>query len=53
MDYDLSHAAGGNPYGVSAIVADGPPDEHVLALARYQAGRLVAIADALAPVRSA
>lgn len=26
VDYDLSHAAGGNPYGVSAIVGQGPPD---------------------------
>lgn len=51
VDYELSHAAGGNPYGVSAIVGDGPPDEHVLALARYQAARLVTIAAALAPTR--
>lgn len=51
VDYDLSHAAGGNPYGVSAIVGDGPPDEHVLTLARFQAARLVAIADALTPTR--
>lgn len=51
VDYELSHAAGGNPYGVSAIVGDGPPDEHVLALARYQASRMVTLADALAPTR--
>ncbi|MDO5662238.1 MAG: NAD(P)H:quinone oxidoreductase [Brachybacterium sp.] len=48
VDYDLSHAAGGNPYGVSAIVGEGPPDEHVLALARYQAARLADLAGILA-----
>ena len=53
VDYDLSHAAGGNPYGVSSIAGDGPPDEHVLALARFQGRRLTHIAAALAPVRSA
>lgn len=53
VDYDLSHAAGGNPYGVSAIVGDGPPNENVLTLARYQAGRIAALADALLPTRSA
>lgn len=47
VDYDLSHAAGGNPYGVSCIAGDGPPDEHVLALARFQGERLTRFARAL------
>jgi NAD(P)H dehydrogenase (quinone) len=47
VDYDLSHAAGGNPYGVSAIVGDGPPNDEVLALARYQGARIAALADAM------
>src|SRR5690625_31785 len=51
VDYDLSHAAGGNPYGVSNIGGDGPPNVDVLALARFQGGRLADIAAALAPVR--
>lgn len=49
VDYPLSHAAGGNPYGVSAIAGKGSPDEHVLALARFQGKRVAEIADALAP----
>lgn len=51
VDYQLSHAAGGNPYGVSAITGDmapgGVPDEAVLALARFQGRRVAEIADAL------
>lgn len=47
VDYDLSHAAGGNPYGVSSIAGDGPPDEHVLALARFQGRRLAELARAM------
>ena len=43
----------GNAYGVSAIVEDGPPNEDALTLARYQAGRVVAFADAPLPTRSA
>ncbi len=53
VDYDLSHAAGGNPYGVSSIGGDGPPNVDVLALARFQGGRLAEVATALAPVRAA
>ena len=52
VDYDLSHAAGGNPYGVGSIGGDGPPNADVLALARFQGGRLAEIAGALAPVRA-
>lgn len=48
VDYDLSHAAGGNPYGVSSIGGDGAPGPEVLALARFQGRRLAEIADALA-----
>ncbi|WP_049897237.1 hypothetical protein [Nesterenkonia massiliensis] len=53
LDYDLSHAGGGNPYGVSAIIAEGPPNDDALALARYQTGRIATLADALAPTRAA
>lgn len=52
LDYELSHAAGGNPYGVSSIGGDGPPNEDVIALARHQGRRLVDVAAALAPVRA-
>lgn len=51
VDYDLAHAAGGNPYGVSSIGGDGPPDKNVLALARYQGSRLAALAQTLATAR--
>ena len=47
VDYDLAHAAGGNPYGVSSIGGDGPPDERVVALARFQGERLAGFARAL------
>lgn len=47
VDYALSHAAGGNPYGVSAITGDGPLDENVLALARFQGKRVAELADIL------
>lgn len=53
VDYGLSHAAGGNPYGVSAITGDGAPDEHVLALARFQGKRVAELADALKPAETA
>lgn len=52
VDYPLSHAAGGNPYGVSAVTGNGAPDEHVLALATFQGRRVAAMADALAPVNA-
>lgn len=47
VDEPLSHAAGGNPYGVSSIGGDGLPGEEVLALARFQGRRLAVLADAL------
>ncbi|WGX95064.1 NAD(P)H:quinone oxidoreductase [Nocardioides sp. L-11A] len=52
VDYDAAHAAGGNPYGVSSIGGDGPPDEHVLAWARHQGRRLAALADTLVGARA-
>lgn len=51
VDYDLAHAAGGNPYGVSSIAGDGAPNKDVLALARYQGSRLASLAETLAPTR--
>lgn len=48
VDYALSHAAGGNPYGVSAITGDAKPDEHVLALARFQGQRMAKFASVIA-----
>lgn len=47
VDYDLSHAAGGNPYGVSSIGGDGPPNADVLSLARFQGRRLTDTAAAI------
>lgn len=52
VDYPLSHAAGGNPYGVSAITGDGAPDEHVLTLARFQGKRVAEMSALLKPVQS-
>jgi NAD(P)H dehydrogenase (quinone) len=48
VDYDVSHAAGGNPYGVSSIGGEGLPSEQVLELARFQGRRLSGFAGALA-----
>lgn len=48
VDYDVAHAAGGNPYGISSIGGDGPPDGAVLEAARLQGRRLATFADALA-----
>jgi NAD(P)H dehydrogenase (quinone) len=50
VDYDLIHAAGGNPYGLSTVAGpDGPPEE-VLAAATHQGARLARITAALAAV---
>lgn len=51
VDYDLIHAAGGNPYGVSTIAQPDGPAPEVLAAASYQGGRLARIAAALSRVR--
>lgn len=47
VNYEIAHAAGGNPYGVSSISGDGPPDASVLAQARSQGHRLAVLAGAL------
>jgi NAD(P)H dehydrogenase (quinone) len=47
VDQALTHAAGGNPYGVSSVGGDGPPSEDVLDLARFQGRRLAVLADVL------
>lgn len=55
VDYDLAHAAGGNPYGISQIESqtDDPGYvDAVLRAARWQGGRLAEAAEALAPLRS-
>ena len=55
LDYDISHAAGGNPYGVSLAAgrADVDPDYHqaVLAAAYHQGGRLATLTGALTAAR--
>lgn len=53
VDYDIAHAAGGNPYGVSSISSDGPPNSHVLEQAKAQGRRIAVLADALHGVMDA
>ncbi len=53
VEYDVAHAAGGNPYGVSSIGVDGAPGRAVLAAARLQGRRLATFAEALAPAGAA
>ncbi|KAA1427635.1 NAD(P)H:quinone oxidoreductase [Nocardioides antri] len=48
VDYDVAHAAGGNPYGISSVGGDGPPSREVLTAARLQGRRLAVLAEALA-----
>ncbi|TGD13157.1 NAD(P)H:quinone oxidoreductase [Brevibacterium sp. S111] len=43
-NYDVAHAAGGNPYGVSSIGSEGAPGLAVLEQARYQGHRLAMFA---------
>lgn len=50
VDYDRSHAAGGNPYGVSSIGGEGSPSAAVLEQARLHGRRLAGLAGALAPL---
>lgn len=52
VDYDLIHAAGGNPYGLSTVAGPEGPPEEVLAAATHQGARLARITAALAPVRA-
>lgn len=56
VDYDLAHAAGGNPYGISQVESQtDDPDyvDAVLRAARWQGGRLAETAEALAPLHHA
>lgn len=56
VDYDLRHAAGGNPYGISQVesLADDPGYvKAVLAAARFQGARLADTAAAMTAVRAA
>lgn len=53
VDYDITHTAGGNPYGigyVSGDVATVKLEDH-LSHARWQGSRLAQIAAAVAPLR--
>ncbi|MGI5131546.1 NAD(P)H:quinone oxidoreductase [Pseudonocardia sp. CA-107938] len=52
VDYDLIHAAGGNPYGLSTVAAPGGPPPEVLAAAVHQGARLARITAALTSVRA-
>ena len=52
VDYDIIHAAGGNPYGLSNISGDGEPSKDLLTAAKFQGGRLTRIAAALTPLRA-
>lgn len=57
VDYEIAHAAGGNPYGISQVESEAVdnPDyaKAVLAAARFQGGRLAAAASALMPLQVA
>ncbi|WP_232665521.1 NAD(P)H:quinone oxidoreductase [Pseudonocardia sp. TRM90224] len=53
VDYDIIHAAGGNPYGLSSVSGEGEPSKELLNAARFQGGRLAHLAAALAPLRTA
>lgn len=55
VDYEISHAAGGNPYGISQVETETDNAKYVksvLDAARFQGGRLAATAAALAPLRA-
>ncbi|MGK5671651.1 NAD(P)H:quinone oxidoreductase [Micromonospora sp. URMC 106] len=56
LNYDLCHAAGGNPYGVSLVESRAARDpgyvQAVLAAARHQGARLARTAAALADLRA-
>lgn len=54
VDYDIMHAAGGNPYGISNVGENDPVKrEDLLAAARFQGARLATVAAALTPLRAA
>jgi len=53
VDYDLMHAAGGNPYGISQVETEADDPGYVKAVldaARFQGGRLARTAEMLAPL---
>ncbi|WP_156755552.1 NAD(P)H:quinone oxidoreductase [Actinokineospora pegani] len=50
-DYDIIHAAGGNPYGISATHTDEDLRKHVQAAAEFHGGRFARVAEALKAVR--
>ncbi|MEO3975599.1 NAD(P)H:quinone oxidoreductase [Streptomyces sp. CAU 1734] len=52
-DYDIMHAAGGNPYGISIRDSDEAMSKEVATAAEFHGGRLTRIAGALATVRGA
>lgn len=56
VDYEIAHAAGGNPYGISQVETEAGDPVYVKAVleaARRQGHRLVDAARALAPLRAA
>ncbi|MFI0485662.1 NAD(P)H:quinone oxidoreductase [Actinomadura sp. 9N215] len=56
VDYEIAHAAGGNPYGISQVETQAHDSEYVaavLAAARHQGGRLAETARALAHLNAA
>ncbi|HLU56707.1 MAG TPA: NAD(P)H:quinone oxidoreductase [Pseudonocardia sp.] len=56
VDYEIAHAAGGNPYGISQVEAESADPGYVKAVleaARRHGHRLVDVARALAPLRAA
>ncbi|MFG2103623.1 NAD(P)H:quinone oxidoreductase [Micromonospora echinaurantiaca] len=56
LNYDIAHAAGGNPYGVSQVESRASRDPEyakaVLEAARFQGARLARMAAAVAAVRA-
>jgi NAD(P)H dehydrogenase (quinone) len=53
-DFDIIHAAGGNPYGISRVEEDNPvKNEDLISASRFQGARLARVAGALATLRSA
>ncbi|CAM3303785.1 NAD(P)H:quinone oxidoreductase [Kibdelosporangium persicum] len=53
VDYDIIHAAGGNPYGVSHIAEHGLPGKETIVAAKFQGGRLARITELLTALRAA
>lgn len=53
VDYDITHAAGGNPYGLSNVSGGDDPIKQadLMTAARWQGGRLARASGLLAPLR--